>query len=253
MPKAKDKTDRSPPDEDDSDKLISASASAKRPEQGDEDEDDSDQWSDVISEEEEEKAPKVTSSDDDVGTLKIDIDKGKKRRKKRRNSADEDIPEEVANSLDSEDYKQVEKVAKKLNLSRSQVKVIMRRLLESPDFVNMVLEKPIDSKLEPKFTRTQVKAVKEKGEKLPWILEKLEKTPVKDAAVAELLPVDKLLPEEEEGDDDYDPNKDPDAIPGSEDEENSSVGGSQTPQSIGQLVSPSSSSISTPKQLDEVS
>ena len=61
---------------------------------------------------------------------------------------------------------------------------MLRRLVESPEFVNLVLEKAGESgsatgPVEPRITRKLARTVVDSGGKLNWFLEKVSKTPRK--------------------------------------------------------------------------
>ena len=65
------------------------------------------------------------------------------------------------------------------------MKSVLRRLVENPEFVNLVLEKAGESggsaagTVEPRITRKLARTVVDSGGKLNWFLEKVSKTPRK--------------------------------------------------------------------------
>ena len=205
-----------------------------------------------------------------------------KRRRKRRQRLlpTEAVPKSVVEAAAADNPDLDEKIdasAAKLGLNRTQVKGVLKQVLQSPDLFSVIMEKAGESTatagttpaekftVEPRVTRTKARHVKEDGGRLDWVLEKIEamnnpKTPAKMRSKRNsgsgdktdedlsLLPVMEL-PEEDPDDVEYDPKKDPEAAnaAGSDDEEslmtNSEVGTPQT-QASNLFSSPQSSNFS---------
>ena len=190
------------------------------------------------------------------GTLAAPGSEPAKRRRKKRQRLlpTEAVPKSVveAAAADNPDLDaNIDASAAKLGLNRTQVKVVLKQMLQSPDLLNVFMEKagegasPADKfKMEPRITRKTKEKIKEDGGRLDWVLEKIEamnnpKTPAKKGSGGDkndehlsLLP-EAELPEEDPDDDEYDPKKDPEAdVAGSDDEEslmtNSEVGTPRT-------------------------
>ena len=73
-----------------------------------------------------------------------------------------------------------------MRLNRTQVKSVLRKLVESPDLLNYAMEKAGDkpgssqgAQAEPRITRKLAKHVVKSGGKLNWFLEKVAQTPQK--------------------------------------------------------------------------
>ena len=206
----------------------------------------------------------------------------KRRRKKRqRLLSTEAVPKSVVEgaAADNPDLdKNINASAAKLGLNRTQVKVVLKQMLQSPDLLSVFMKEAGDPTVEgasstekfkidmvtDRVTRMKASKVKEDGGRLDWVLEKIEamnnlKTPVKKGnsgsgdKIDKDLPVAELpeLPEEDPDDDEYDPKKDPEAnAAGSDDEEslmtNSEVGTPRT-QTSNLFSSPQSDMLETPR------
>ena len=208
------------------------------------------------------------------GTLALPGSEPAKRRRKKRQRLlpTEAVPKSVVEAAAADNPNldaNIDASAAKLGLNRTQVKVVLKQMLQSPDLLNVFMEKAGESiagegansvekfKMEPRVTRKTKEKIKEDGGRLDWVLEKIEamnnlKTPAKKGSseIGEDLSLSQLpvveLPEEDPDDDEYDPKKDPEAnVAGSDDEEslmtNSEVGTPRT-QASNLFSSPQSSS-----------
>ena len=119
-----------------------------------------------------------------------------------------------------------------MRLNRTQVKSVLRRLVESPEFVNLVLEKAGDGnnssggRVEPRITRKLARTVVDSGGKLNWFLDKVAKTPSK-VNPESLALMQEEFPDDED-DQEYDPGKDMEAMKITSDDEDSIATASET-------------------------
>ena len=105
-----------------------------------------------------------------------------------------------------------------MRLNRTQVKSVIRKLVESPDLLNFAMEKAGDkpgssqgtTQAEPRITRKLAKHVVKSGGKLNWFLEKVAQTPQKKDSESLTLLVEEFP--EDDHDQDYDPSEDMEAL-----------------------------------------
>ena len=104
-----------------------------------------------------------------------------------------------------------------MRLNRTQVKSVLRKLVESPDLLNYAMEKAGDkpgssqgAQAEPRITRKLAKHVVKSGGKLNWFLEKVAQTPQKKDSESLTLLVEEFP--EDDHDQDYDPTEDMEAL-----------------------------------------
>ena len=113
-----------------------------------------------------------------------------KRRSNAGHDSSVDLPSDVLDAIagakgDTFNLR-LDKAAKKMRLNRTQVKSVLRRLVESPEFVNLFFQSAGGegsgrnaATSEPRITRKLAKTVVDSGGKLNWFLEKVSKTPRK--------------------------------------------------------------------------
>jgi hypothetical protein len=129
-----------------------------------------------------------------------------------------DVPNEILDAVagaKGDNFNlRLDKAAKRMRLNRTQVKSVLRKLVESPDLLNYAMEKAGDkpeSQVEPRITRELAKQVVNSGGKLNWFLEKVAQTPQKASAESLALMTDDF-PEDEPEDVPYDPSEDMKAL-----------------------------------------
>ena len=149
-----------------------------------------------------------------------DIRRGNYKRKIRY-SGNTDVPNEILDAVagakgDSFNLR-LDKAAKRMRLNRTQVKSVLRKLVESPDLLNFAMEKAGDkpgssqgTQAEPRITRKLAKHVVKSGGKLNWFLEKVAQTPQKKDTESLTLLVEEFP--EDDHDQDYDPSEDMEAL-----------------------------------------
>ena len=173
-----------------------------------------------------------------------------------------EVPEEIAKEFNNgvEDRCKIEKIGDKLKLNRTQVKSVIRKLVEAPELLTVVQQLAGDPNAEGspaapemRMTRTVAKNVTKEGGKLDWfwqIASKNDITPVKkkkgktkkekkedqDDGIPFFAASD--FPDEEE-DEEYDPSNDPEVI--SDEESHASASETGTPSSMSMLSTPTSS------------
>ena len=111
-----------------------------------------------------------------------------------------DIFDAVAGAKGDNFNLRLDKAARRMRLNRTQVKSVLRRLVESQDLVNYALERAGDkpgTQAEPRITRELAKHVVKSGGKLNWFLEKVAQTPQKSTADSLAL-MQKEFPEDED-------------------------------------------------------
>ena len=138
-----------------------------------------------------------------------------KRRSNAGHDSSVDLPSDVLDAIagakgDTFNLR-LDKAAKKMRLNRTQVKSVLRRLVESPEFVNLFFQSAGGegsgrnaATSEPRITRKLAKTVVDSGGKLNWFLEKVSKTPRK-VNPESLALMEEEFPDLDPDDDEWDP------------------------------------------------
>ena len=141
-------------------------------------------------------------------------------KRKFRYSGSTDVPNEIIDAVagaKADNFNlRLDKAAKRMRLNRTQVKSVLRQLVESPDLLNYAMERAGDkpgtstTQAEPRITRKLAKDVVSSGGKLNWFLEKVAQTPQKKDSESLAL-LHEEFPEDDP-DQEYDPTADIEAL-----------------------------------------